>query len=123
MTIKGFRITNKGLAALIAMRENDKQDEEVPAHYRIANELAEAGLLADDLPKPSRGMSSGGAVWYLPGPVGDIRRMGEHIVIFGHDCQEKSFRLVLNEAEAVAIGRTILAAAKHKEGAQSNGNV
>ena len=85
--------------------------------------LAQAGLLAEDLPKPSRGMSAGGAVWYLPGPIGDIRRMREHIVAFGHDCQEKSFRLVLNEAEAVAIGRTILAAAKHAEGAQSNGNV
>ncbi|WP_408930774.1 hypothetical protein ACKFR8_05170 [Corynebacterium axilliensis] len=116
MTIKGFHITNKGLATLIVMRENDKRDEEVPAHYRIADALAEAGLLAEDLPKPSRGMGTSGAVWYLPGPIGDIRRMGEHIVIFGHDCQEKTFRLVLNAPEAVAIGRTILAAAKHKEG-------
>lgn len=116
MTIKGFRITNKGLAALIAMRENDKQDEEVPAHYRIANELAEAGLLADDLPKPSRGMSSGGAVWYLPYHIGDIRRTGKHIVAFGHDCQDKPFRLVLTETEADTIARTILAAANHKEG-------
>lgn len=115
MTIKGFRITNKGLATLIAMRENNKQDEEVPAHYRIANELAEAGLLADDLPKPSRGMGAGGAVWYLPGPIGDIRRMGEHIVVFGHDCQEKPFRLVLNEAETETIARTLLAASTYKE--------
>ncbi|MGV0369532.1 hypothetical protein ACUY29_12255 [Corynebacterium aurimucosum] len=116
MTIKGLRINNKGRAALIVMRENDKQDEEIPAHYRIANELAEAGLLTDDLPKPSRGMGTHGAVWYLPGPVGDIRRMGEHIVAFGHDCQEKSFRLVLNAPEAETIARTILAAAKHKGG-------
>ncbi|OFN17764.1 hypothetical protein HMPREF2604_07435 [Corynebacterium sp. HMSC055A01] len=116
MNIKGFRITNRGRAALIAVKENNKQDEEVPAHYRIANELAEAGLLAEDLPEPSRGMGSGGAVWYLPGPVGDIRSYGEHIVVFGHDCQEKPFRLVLNAPEAVAIGRTILAAAKHEEG-------
>lgn len=78
--------------------------------------LAEAGLLAEDLPKPSRGMGTHSAVWYLPGPIGDIRRMGEHIVVFGHDCQEKSFRLVLDEAEAETIARTILAAAKHKEG-------
>ncbi|OFP63523.1 hypothetical protein HMPREF2978_00645 [Corynebacterium sp. HMSC074C01] len=78
--------------------------------------LADAGLLAEDLPEPSRGMGSGGAVWYLPGPVGDIRSYGEHIVVFGHDCQEKPFRLVLNAPEAVAIGRTILAAAKHEEG-------
>ncbi|PIS66263.1 hypothetical protein AZH46_04020 [Corynebacterium striatum] len=46
MTIQEFRITNKGRAALIAMQENNKQDEEVPAHYRIADALAEAGLLA-----------------------------------------------------------------------------
>lgn len=108
-------MTNRGRAALIAMRENNKQDEEVPAHYRIANELAEAGLLAEDLPEPSRGMGSGGAVWYLPGPVGDIRRMREHIVAFGHDCQEKSFRLVLNEAETETIAHTLLAAANYRE--------
>mgnify|MGYP002041538714 CR=1 FL=1 len=48
MNIKGFRITNKGLAALIAMRENAKQDEETPAHYRIADALAKAGLLVPD---------------------------------------------------------------------------
>lgn len=82
--------------------------------------LAQAGLLAEDLPDPDWGITHG-ATWYLPGPIGDIRRMREHIVIFGHDCQEKSFRLVLNEAEAVAIGRTILAAAKHKEEAWAGG--
>ena len=77
--------------------------------------LAQAGLLAEDLPKPSRGMSAGGAVWYLPGPIGDIRRMREHIVAFGHDCQEKSFRLVLNEAETETIAHTLLAAANYRE--------
>ena len=116
MNIKGFRITNKGRAALIAVKENNKQDEEVPAHYRIADALAEAGLLAPDLPEPSRGMGTGGAVWYLPYHIGDIRRMREHIVIFGHDYNEQSFRLVLNEAEADTIARTILAAANHKGG-------
>ncbi|MGN6019970.1 hypothetical protein [Corynebacterium striatum] len=48
MTIQGFRITNKGRTALIAMQENNKQDEEAPAHYRIADALAEAGLLAPE---------------------------------------------------------------------------
>ncbi|MFS0092290.1 hypothetical protein ACL1FG_01105 [Corynebacterium striatum] len=52
MNIQGFGLTNKGRAALIAMQENNKQDEEVPAHYRIADALAEAGLLAPDLPEP-----------------------------------------------------------------------
>lgn len=51
MNIQGFGLTNKGRAALIAMQENNKQDEEVPAHYRIADALAEAGLLAPDLPR------------------------------------------------------------------------
>lgn len=51
MNNQGFRITNKGRAALIAMKENAKQDEETPAHYRIADALAEAGLLAPDLPE------------------------------------------------------------------------
>lgn len=82
---------------------------------RLANALADAGLLAPDLPERSRGMGTSGAVWYLPGPVGDIRRMREHIVVFGHDCQEKSFRLVLNETEADTIARTLLAAANYKE--------
>lgn len=101
----------------LAVLEAARRPGDLRIHPTDAVEaLAQAGLLAEDLPKPSRGMGSGGAVWYLPGPIGDIRRMREHIVIFGHDCQEKSFRLVLNAPEAVAIGRTILAAAKHKEG-------
>lgn len=80
MTIKRFRITNKGRAALIAMKENNKQGEEVPAHYRIADALAEAGLLAPDLPEPNypgifvpdgKGWIPGGphgpSVWTAPG--------------------------------------------------------
>lgn len=101
----------------LAVLEAARRPGDLRIHPTDAVEaLAKAGILSEDLPEPSRGMGSGGAVWYLPGPVGDIRSYGEHIVIFGHDCQEKSFRLVLNAPEAVAIGRTILAAAKHKEG-------
>lgn len=82
---------------------------------QTATLLNELNLLAPDLPEPSRGMDISGAVWYLAGPIGDIRRMREHIVIFGHDYNEQSFRLVLNEAEADTIARTILAAARHQE--------
>mgnify|MGYP006981827896 CR=1 FL=1 len=82
---------------------------------QTATLLNELNLLAPDLPGPSRGMDTSGAVWYLPGPIGDIRRMREHIVIFGHDYNEQSFRLVLNEAEADTIARTILAAAQYAE--------
>lgn len=80
---------------------------------RLANALAKAGLLAPDLPEPSRGMGTSGAVWYLPYHIGDIRRTGEHIVAFGHDCQDKPFRLVLTETETETIARTLLAAAQH----------
>ncbi|EEI77686.1 Uncharacterised protein [Corynebacterium striatum] len=88
MTIQGFRITNKGRAALIAMRENNKQDEEVPAHYRIADALAEAGLLAPDLPEPNDpgifvpdgkgwipGGSHGPSVWTAPGSPIMVQRI------------------------------------------------
>lgn len=100
MTIKGFRMTNKGRAALIAMRETNKQDEEVPAHYRIAEALAEAGLLAPDLPEANapdifvpdgKGWllddENGPVVWTAPGgPVmvqrvepGDLTPDGAHL--------------------------------------------
>lgn len=90
------------------------------AAQNLAGDLHNAGLITPDLPEPSRGMTAPhGKVWYLPGPIGDIRRMGEHIVIFGHDYNEQSFRLVLNEAEADTIARTILAAARHQEGSNA----
>lgn len=87
------------------------------AATRIAQILCEEGLLAPDLPDPSRGMGTSGAVWYLPYHIGDIRRMGEHIVAFGHDCQDKPFRLVLTEEETDTIAHTLLAAAHYREGA------
>ena len=65
MNIKGFRMTNKGRVAVIAMLENDKQNEEVPAHYRIADALAEAGLLAPDLPQPTNTLTDESLVWEL----------------------------------------------------------
>lgn len=80
---------------------------------RIAKHLDDYGLLMPDLPERSRGMGTSGAVWYLPGPIGDVRSMGEHIVAFGHDCQDKPFRLVLSETAAETIASTLLAAAQH----------
>ncbi|EGT5788626.1 hypothetical protein A9D03_12655 [Corynebacterium striatum] len=88
MTIQGFRITNKGRTALIAMKENDKQDEEVPAHYRIADALAEAGLLTPELPEPNDpgifalngkgwlpGDPDGPSVWTAPGSLIMVQRI------------------------------------------------
>lgn len=45
---------------------------------QIATLLNELNLLAEDLPEPSRGMTAPrGKVWYLDGPIGDIRSSGE----------------------------------------------
>lgn len=84
----------------------------------IAQELADAGLLAPELPEPSRGMFPRGAVWYLAGPIGDIRRMGDHIVIFGHD--HRPFRLVLTESETETIAHALLAAANYGDTKKGN---
>ena len=84
------------------------------AAQNLAGDLHQAGLITPDLPEPSRGMTAPhGKVWYLPGPIGDIRRMGEHIVVFGHDDRHQSFRLVLTETEAETIARALLAAAQY----------
>lgn len=82
-----------------------------------ARALADAGLLAPDLPEPSRSMTPNGKVWYLSGPIGDIRRTGEDIVAFGLDCRSQPFRLVLTEAEAETIAHALLAAANYAEDA------
>lgn len=83
---------------------------------RTAQAVKEVFTPHNDLPEPSRGMMAPrGAVWYLDGPIGDIRRTGEHIVIFGHDYRYQSFRLVLTEAETETIARTLLAAANYRE--------
>lgn len=101
----------------LAVLEQARRPGELRIHPHDAVEaLAQAGLLAPDLPERSRGMGTSGAVWYLPYHIGDIRRMREHIVAFGHDCQDKPFRLVLTEEETETIARTLLAAANHKEG-------
>lgn len=46
-----IRITNKGRAVVTIMTEAER-DSEVPLHYRAADALADAGLLAPDLPEP-----------------------------------------------------------------------
>lgn len=84
--------------------------------HNIAQDLADAGLLAPDLPEPSRGMTPHGAVWYLDGSIGDIRRTGSRIVVFGNDYRRRPFRLVLTEEEMETIARALLAAANYDEG-------
>lgn len=69
------------------------------------------------LTAPSRGMTPAGAVWYLAGPIGDIRATsGGHVVMFGHGHEHHPFRVVLTSAEAEAIAGALLAAAHHTDG-------
>lgn len=82
---------------------------------KTAQAVREAFTPHNDLPEPSRGMTPRGAVWYLDGPIGDIRRTGEDIVIFGHDYRHQPFRLVLTEAETETIAHALLAASTYKE--------
>lgn len=83
---------------------------------QIAMLLSMFNLLAPDLPKPSRGMMAPrGAVWYLDGPIGDIRSTDEGIAIFGHDYLHQPIRQVLTKAEAETIAHTLLAAANYRE--------
>lgn len=101
----------------LAVLEAARRPGEIRIHPHDAVEaLAKAGLIMPDLPEPSRGMTAPhGKVWYLPGPIGDIRRMREHIVVFGQDYRHQSFRLVLTKAEAKNIAYTLLAANYAKE--------
>ena len=63
-----------------------------------------------NLPVPDRHMIPRGAVWYLNTPIGDIRRMGDDIVVFGHDYSNRPLRLVLDEDQAEAIALVLFAA-------------
>ncbi|MDK7047778.1 hypothetical protein QP324_04205 [Corynebacterium sp. UMB0012] len=83
---------------------------------QVATLLNELNLLAEDLPEPSRGMTAPrGKVWYLDGPIGDIRSSGEDIVISGHDYRHQPIRQVLTRAEAETIAHALLAAANYQE--------
>lgn len=63
--ITAAKITNKGHVAFLAMRENEKTNEEVPAHYRIAEVLETNNLIAPDLPEPTNALTDGPLVWEL----------------------------------------------------------
>lgn len=112
MTIQGFRLTNKGRAALIAMKENAKQDEEVPAHYRIADALAEAGLLAPDLPGESWPQ-----VWEVGGfLVTAIENGGETIELAEHEGDGTiGYGWGMNRHLARKLAHALLAAANYSE--------
>ncbi len=97
-----------------------EEDEELSnlALAALAPALAREVLrLHKGLPAPSRGMTPAGAVWYLAGPIGDIRATsGGHVVMFGHGHEHHPFRVVLTSTEAEAIAGALLAAAHHTDG-------
>lgn len=88
----------------------------VMLYYDGQSNRKQAGLLATALPVPDRYMSPPrGAVWYLLGPIGDIRCTGETIVAYGMDFRRQSFRLVMSKEETETLALTLLAAARSQE--------
>lgn len=83
---------------------------------KTAQAVQEAFTPRNDLPEPSRDMMAPrGAVWYLDGPIGDIRCTGDTIVAYGMDFRRQSFRLVMSKEETETLALTLLAAANHAE--------
>ena len=70
---------------------------------------------ADGLPAPLRSMFPGGRVWYIEGPVGDVRATSDGKVVAFGTWQEQPFRIVATPEEMRTLARTLEAAAAHAE--------
>ena len=66
-------------------------------------------------PAPSRTMFPGGRVWYIEGPVGDVRATSDGKVVAFGTWQEQPFRIVSTPEEMRTLARTLEAAADHAE--------
>lgn len=82
--------------------------------------LAASGVLAPDLPAPTRTMFPGGRVWYIEGPVGDVRATSTGEVVAFGTWQERPFRIVSTPEEMRTLARTLEAAAAHAEKAATH---
>ena len=84
--------------------------------HRGASARASAVTLAPDLPAPTSSMFQGGRVWYIEGPVGDVRAHSTgKIVAFGV-WQQRTFRIVSTPEKMRTLARTLEAAADYAEG-------
>ena len=81
----------------------------------LAYALNDAGLIADDPPALTRPMFPGGRVWYIEGPVGDVRATSDGKVVAFGTWQEQPFRIVSTPEEMRTLARTLEAAADHAE--------
>ena len=81
----------------------------------LADELDAAGVLADDLPAPTRTMFPGGRVWRIEGPVGDVRATSTGQVVAFGTWQEQPFRIVSTPEKMRTLARALEAAADHAE--------
>jgi len=94
-------------------QEGYELNSAVGSPHAIAERLANAGLLAPDLPEPDREDDRKGAVWYLNGQIGYIGGGGPVIDVYGLSHQRQSFRLTLTEEEAESTALTLLAAVQY----------
>lgn len=83
---------------------------------RIAESLADFGLLAPDLPEPDRAVTSDDAEWYRPGQISIIARWADRIEVFGLTPNRQKFHLSLTGTEAEDAAHTLLAAAQYAGG-------
>ncbi|CQD05052.1 conserved hypothetical protein [Corynebacterium striatum] len=108
-------MSNRDRAAHLIMEA--ARESEVPTETAInaVEALANAGLLAPDLPEPDREDDRKGAAWYLNTQIGYIASGGPVIDVYGLSCQRQSFRLTFTKEEAEITAHGFLAAAKYQE--------
>ena len=71
-------------------------------------------------PAPSRPMFPGGRVWYIEGPVGDVRATSDGKVVAFGTWQERPFRIVSTPEGMRTLARTLEAAADHAQKEETN---
>ena len=101
---------DRALAALEAARRPG--DLRIHPHDAV-EALAQAGLLAEDLPETDRAVASDEAEWYLPGQISIIYRRADRIGVFGLTPNRQRFHLMLTDTEAEDAAHKLLAAARY----------
>lgn len=99
--------------ALAALEDARRPGERFISPHGAVEALANAGLLAEDLPETDRAVASDEAEWYLPGQIRIIYRSADRIGVFGLTPNRQKFHLMLTDMEAEDAAHKLLAAARY----------
>lgn len=100
----------------LAVLESARRPGDLRIHPNDAVEaLAQAGLLAPDLPEPDRAVDSDEAEWYLPEQISIIYRSADRIGVYGLTPNRQRFHLSLTDVEAEEAAHKLLAAVNYRE--------